>query len=48
MVFIDFEKAYDEIPKNNMWWALDKHKVITKYIGLIKEVRRPTLLPSKS
>jgi hypothetical protein len=34
MVFIDLEKAYDKIPRNVMWWALDKHKVPTKYVTL--------------
>ena len=38
MVFIDLEKAYDKIPRNVMWWALDKHKVPTKYVGLIKDM----------
>ena len=38
MVFIDLEKAYDKIPSNVMWWALDKHKVPTKYVGLIKDI----------
>ena len=38
MVFIDLEKAYDKIPMNVMWWALDKHKVPTKYVGLIKDM----------
>ena len=38
MVFIDLEKAYDKIPRNVMWWALDKHKVPMKYIGLIKDM----------
>jgi hypothetical protein len=38
MVFIDMEKAYDKIPKNLMWWALDKHKVSTKYVTLIKDI----------
>ena len=38
MVFIDLEKAYDKIPQNIMWWALDKHKVPTKYITLIKDM----------
>ena len=38
MVFIDLEKAYDKISRNVMWWALDKHKVLTKYVGLIKGI----------
>jgi hypothetical protein len=38
MVFIDLEKAYDKITRNLMWWALDKHKVPTKYVTLIKDM----------
>jgi hypothetical protein len=38
MVFIDLEKDYDKIPKNLMWWAMDKHKVPTKYVTLIKNM----------
>jgi hypothetical protein len=38
MVFIDLEKAYDKVPRNIMWWALQKHKVSTKYITLIKDM----------
>jgi hypothetical protein len=38
MVFIDLEKTYDKIPRNLMWWALDKHKVPTKYVTLIKDM----------
>ena len=26
------------LPRNVMWWALDKHKVPTKYVGLIKDM----------
>ena len=38
MVFIDLEKAYDKIPRNVIWWSLDKHKVPSKYVTLIKEM----------
>jgi hypothetical protein len=38
MVFIDLEKAYDKVPRDVMWWALEKHKVPTKYITLIKDM----------
>ncbi|WVZ50566.1 hypothetical protein U9M48_001808 [Paspalum notatum var. saurae] len=38
MVFINLEKAYDKIPRKVMWWALEKHKVPTKYVALIKDM----------
>jgi hypothetical protein len=38
MVFIDLEKTYDKVPRNVMWWALQKYKVSTKYITLIKDM----------
>jgi hypothetical protein len=38
MVFIDLEKSYDKVPRNVMWWALQRHKVSTKYITLFKDM----------
>jgi hypothetical protein len=38
MIFIDLKKAYDKVPRNVMWWALQKHKVSSKYITLIKDM----------
>jgi hypothetical protein len=38
MVFIDLEKSYDKILRNFIWWALDKHKVQTKYVTPIKNI----------
>ena len=30
MVFIDLKKAYDKIPMNDMWWALNKYKSLNE------------------
>jgi hypothetical protein len=38
MVFIDLEKAYDKVTKNVVWWILQKHNVLAKYITLIKDM----------
>jgi hypothetical protein len=38
MIFIDLEKAYDKVPRNVTWCALQKHKVSSKYITLIKDM----------
>jgi hypothetical protein len=43
MVFIDLEKAYDKVPRDVMWWALEKHKVPTKYITLIKDMYKDAM-----
>jgi phage gp37-like protein len=38
MVFIDFKKGYDKIPRKAMWWTLHKHKIPLKYVGLVKDM----------
>ena len=38
IVFIYLKKAYDKIPRNVIWWSLDKHKVSLKYVTLIKDM----------
>jgi hypothetical protein len=38
IVFINLKKVYDKMPRNIMWLALQKHKVSTKYITLIKDM----------
>jgi Reverse transcriptase (RNA-dependent DNA polymerase) len=38
MIFIDLEKAYDKVPRNIMWWALEKKRVPTKYVTFIKDI----------
>ena len=44
LVFINLEKAYDKIPRNVMWWSLDKHKVPSKYATLIKDIESSSLV----
>jgi hypothetical protein len=43
MVFINLEKAYDKVPRNIMQWALEKHKVPTKYITLVKDMYKDAM-----
>jgi hypothetical protein len=38
MIFIDLQKAYDKVSRNVLWWALQKDKVLSKYITLIKDM----------
>jgi hypothetical protein len=38
MIFIDLDKVYDKVARNVMWWKLQKHKVLSKYITLIKDM----------
>ena len=38
MTFIDLEKAYDRVPRKVLWWVLEKKKVATKYVKVIKDM----------
>jgi hypothetical protein len=38
MIFFTNLKAYNKMPRNDIWWILDKHKVLSKYVELIKDV----------
>ena len=38
MVFINLEKAYDKVPIEVPWWVLEKKKITTRYIDLIKDM----------
>ena len=35
MVFIDIEKAYDKVPRDVFWWALNKKAIAIKYVSII-------------
>ena len=37
-VFIVLEKAYDKVPKDLIWWALEKKGVTKRYIEMIQDI----------
>ena len=37
MVFIDLEKVYDKVPREEMWECLEKKEVSLAYIKVIKD-----------
>jgi len=38
MVFIDLEKANDRALREIIWWVLDKKRVPSKYIDIVKDM----------
>ena len=38
MIFIDLEKAYDKIPRDLIWWVLEKKGATKKYIEMIHDM----------
>ena len=38
MLFVDLEKAYDRLPRDNIWWALRNKNVGEEYIKVIQDM----------
>ena len=38
MIFIDFEKIYDRVSRDVLWWALNKKTVSLKYVSIIRNI----------
>ncbi|GMP39534.1 hypothetical protein CsSME_00010329 [Camellia sinensis var. sinensis] len=38
MIFIDLEKAYDRVPRDIIWWVLEKKRMTKGYIDVIRDM----------
>ena len=38
MVFLDLDKAYDKVPRDLIWWDLEKKCVTKRYIEMIQDM----------
>ena len=38
MIFIDLEKTYDKVPRDVLWWVLNKKTVSLKYVSIRRDM----------
>lgn len=38
MIFIDLEKAYDRVPRDIIWWVLERKGVTRGYIDVVRDM----------
>ena len=38
MVFVDLEKAYDRVPRDELWWSLRRNGVPAVYVDIIMDI----------
>ena len=48
MVFINLENFYDEVPRDLIWWVLNKKSVPRCYIEIIKDMHRGVVTSVKT
>lgn len=37
-MFVDLEKAYDRVPKEELWYCMRKSRVAEKYVRLVQDM----------
>ena len=43
MIFINLEKIYNKVPRDLIWWVLDKRNVPKGHIDIIKNMYEGTI-----
>ena len=37
-VFVDLEKAYDSVPREELWYCMRKSRIVEKYVQLVQDM----------
>ena len=48
MVFINLDEAYDKVPKDLIWWVLNKRGVRRGYVEIIKDMYEGAVMSVKT